>query len=231
MQKNQLVFNDIAKIGYVSTKVPSYIITALREEINEQYESNFRNLSKYNNFLAGAIENEYRLSKSIGLLDEYVKTLVPFYWQQFNTDNARKWENTPFEIKRSQEGAFDVWVNYQKKHEYNPLHYHHGVLSFVIWLKIPYDINKESSLPMYQTKAATSPGIFKFVVPNPYIDESSPYGYSNLIQKSITVSSDMENTLILFPACLCHEVHPFFTSDELRISVAGNINPVINDNN
>ena len=30
-----------------------------------------------------------------------------------------------------------MWVNYQKQCEYNPLHDHTGVYSFVIWMKIP----------------------------------------------------------------------------------------------
>ena len=30
-----------------------------------------------------------------------------------------------------------MWVNYQKQNEFNPLHDHNGVYSFVIWMKIP----------------------------------------------------------------------------------------------
>ena len=30
-----------------------------------------------------------------------------------------------------------IWVNYQKQGEFNPLHDHGGVYSFVIWMKIP----------------------------------------------------------------------------------------------
>ena len=30
-----------------------------------------------------------------------------------------------------------MWVNYQKQTEFNPLHDHGGVYSFVIWMKIP----------------------------------------------------------------------------------------------
>ena len=38
----------------------------------------------------------------------------------------------------------DWWVNFQKKHEYNPTHGHGGLYSFVVWMKIPTD-NKEQS--------------------------------------------------------------------------------------
>ena len=32
----------------------------------------------------------------------------------------------------------DLWVNFQKKHDFNPVHNHKGAVSFVIWMKIPY---------------------------------------------------------------------------------------------
>ena len=36
------------------------------------------------------------------------------------------------------------WVNYQKQNEFNPVHNHGGVYSFVIWMKIPYDSEKQN---------------------------------------------------------------------------------------
>ena len=35
------------------------------------------------------------------------------------------------------------WANYQFKHEFNPAHSHGGAYSFVLWMKIPYDSNKQ----------------------------------------------------------------------------------------
>ena len=35
----------------------------------------------------------------------------------------------------------DLWVNYQYKHEFNPYHFHGGMYSFVIWMKIPTDLS------------------------------------------------------------------------------------------
>ena len=51
-----------------------------------------------------------------------------------------------------------MWVNYQKQTEFNPLHDHNGVYSFVIWMKIPtrhFEQNKNpialrSNIPNYQ---------------------------------------------------------------------------------
>ena len=36
------------------------------------------------------------------------------------------------------------WVNYQYQHEFNPLHDHTGIYSFVIWLKIPTEFDEQN---------------------------------------------------------------------------------------
>ena len=33
----------------------------------------------------------------------------------------------------------------------------------------------------------------------------------------------MNGSLVLFPATLCHQVYPFFESDDYRVSISGNI--------
>jgi hypothetical protein len=45
-------------------------------------------------------------------------------------------ENAKFVLKK-------LWVNYQKKYDFNPIHIHSGVFSFVIWVQIPYDLTEE----------------------------------------------------------------------------------------
>ena len=37
------------------------------------------------------------------------------------------------------------------------------------------------------------------------------------------MNSDMEGTMLLFPAKLTHQVYPFYNCDEDRISISGNI--------
>jgi len=99
-------------------------------------------------------------------------------------------------------------VNYQKKYEYNPLHYHSGLFSFVIWMKIPYDINNERNLDIATNFREASN--FAFVY-------NSDWGVSTeYIQPK-------ENYCCIFPSHLNHLVYPFYTSDENRISITGNI--------
>ena len=44
------------------------------------------------------------------------------------------------------------WVNYQKAGDFNPLHKHTGIYSFVIWLKVPTDSKEQNDLPIGQNR-------------------------------------------------------------------------------
>jgi hypothetical protein len=101
----------------------------------------------------------------------------------------------------------DTWINVQKKGEYIPLHTHDGILSYVIWVKIPYDINLELKSSKYSS-------VFSFF-------------YQSItgepLHHRINVSKEYESTLLIFPAKLQHQVYPFSTCDDHRISISGNI--------
>ena len=44
-----------------------------------------------------------------------------------------------------------------------------------------------------------------------------------LASSRIDVDKSYEGTLIMFPSALNHTVHPFYTSDDYRISISGNL--------
>jgi hypothetical protein len=100
-----------------------------------------------------------------------------------------------------------LWINYQKKHDYNPSHVHSGSLSFVTYLKCP------STIFEYQAVTNTeNAGHLVF-----------EYGekMSELSSQTFKVKP-YENLMFIFPNNLRHTVPPFYTDDE-RISVSGNI--------
>ena len=112
-----------------------------------------------------------------------------------------------------------LWVNKQKKYEFNPLHTHPSVLSFVIWVKIPYRLEDEINyFPQITGTDLGSGNVhtskFFFV----YVDT-----LGSIKQLPIPVDSSYEGTIMMFPSALNHGVYPFYTSDEYRISVSGNI--------
>ncbi len=108
----------------------------------------------------------------------------------------------------------ELWVNYQKKHEYNPTHNHGGVYSFVIWLKIPTRYEDQANLDNCKDSNARCNSTFQFQ----YLDilgRQRNYAYA--------LNPEDEGKLVLFPSKLLHSVYPFYECDEDRISMSGNI--------
>tara|TARA_B100000131_G_C17922897_1_gene535068 strand:- start:33 stop:773 length:741 start_codon:yes stop_codon:yes gene_type:complete len=103
------------------------------------------------------------------------------------------------------------WVNFQKQNTFNPLHFHDGVYSFVIWMKIPIefrDQNKDNSTNTPRKSAFC----FRFT------------DMMGMIQSyTYQLGKGDEATLLFFPSKLQHTVYPFYNCDEDRITVSGNI--------
>ena len=56
-----------------------------------------------------------------------------------------------------------LWVNYQKQHEFNPLHNHGGFYSFVIFMRIPTHWKEQHALPISANSNTPSASDFAFV--------------------------------------------------------------------
>ena len=106
------------------------------------------------------------------------------------------------------------WVNYQKQNEFNPIHNHGGVYSFVIWMKIPYDSRKQNQKDIARNSNTPKIGEFQFLF-------SDLLGNYN--DHTYRLSPQWEGTMLFFPSLLDHQVYPFYDCDEYRISVSGNI--------
>lgn len=107
-----------------------------------------------------------------------------------------------------------MWVNYQNKYEFNPTHYHEGVFSFVVWVKIPSSYKKEKEIDFIKQSNSPCANTFEFI-------------YTNFLGKVSTerfhLEPEDEGTILLFPSNLLHQVYPFYLSDKKRISISGNI--------
>lgn len=99
-----------------------------------------------------------------------------------------------------------LWINFSQKHDFNPPHSHTGVLSFVIFCKIPEKIFET------QTEGNNKhSGEIVFHHNNP-ISKLDGYDYP---------VKPYENLMFIFPSKLKHYV-PSYWVDEERISVSGN---------
>ena len=110
----------------------------------------------------------------------------------------------------------DLWVNYQYKHEFNPYHFHGGMYSFVIWMKIPTDWKEQNQLPFLDGINEDNKKVSNFEFE--YLDM-----LGNIMHYGYRLDSSMEGHMLLFPARLQHTVYPFYNCDDARISIAGNL--------
>ena len=107
-----------------------------------------------------------------------------------------------------------MWVNYQKQCEYNPLHDHTGVYSFVIWMKIPTKQEEQDKIS-FSSEANTKKNSTFQILYNNFLGQPTTITYY--------MNPECEGTMFFFPSQLQHQVYPFYNCDEDRISISGNI--------
>ena len=188
--------------GYLMVSLPQDIV----DELKLKAETAKKNELFYNSELAGNIKEEYQIdiSNFDTRFDLLLYDMCDAYEHHFHYINEQYRSLTkplPHELDK-------MWVNYQKKYEFNPPHNHSGVFSFVIWIQIPYDLKEE--IKHEHTRRAS---LFNFLFPQ--ID-----GMKN---EPLYVDKSWEGQMILFPSSQFHYVNPFYTSDDYRISISGNI--------
>lgn len=160
----------------------------------------------YNHMLAGNI------SKSLAFFDN--ENFIPNRLFKDIISNKLDFYSDKIRKNLTQPVLTGSWINFQKKYEFNPIHDHHGILSFVSWLQIPYNWEDEKDLEIVRNSNFNySVGNFAFV----YCEQNK------IKQNFITMNSDMQGRMVVFPSYFNHMVYPFYTSDLERISVSGNI--------
>lgn len=202
---NQGCFSNFNNIGVLQVKLSQKDL----EPINHNIETiNLVEDSTYNHQLAGNIYKEFELKESHRYIETLINPFVEKYIKEYDFIRSN-WTV----IEKSKLILDKAWVNFQKKHEFNPVHNHTGLISFVIWIKIPYDIHQELECSPGNVSNENVAGHFSFLYTN-------SIGQINTL--NIAVTKELEGTLLIFPSKLMHCVYPFYTSNDYRISVAGN---------
>lgn len=209
-------YNELQNMGVLSDQVPADMLAILNLEIQEIIASDFKSQQQFNHKLLGHMKHEYDLSNCISRIEPYILNLVNMYDQQWNL--LEHYDDSGANIIKYLK-LTDLWVNIQKKHEFNPPHEHTGIASFVIWINIPYDLAAEEAYFPEVSGGKNANRTSKFT-----------FHYSNVMGQHrhfmVEVDKNHEGTIILFPSKLNHSVNPFYTSDGYRISVSGNIRSV-----
>ena len=199
--------SHLPNIGLTNGKIPPEIYQALNKEIVDIYNDD-SNTMKMNRTLAGQITREYQITKSLPLLNPYLEEMGRAYQKEWNYYPKENPNNNDLKVE-------SVWVNMQKKLEVNPLHNHDGTLSFVAWLHVPFKLEDERNVENCKnSRTVELASTFQFVY-------STALG--TIANCPMFVESGWEGRIVMFPAKLLHIVYPFQTSDDYRISIAGNL--------
>lgn len=200
-------FEPFYNYGYIQHRFTDAELSPLLKEINE-IQKNFNSAEPVNQLLVGNIRKEYNITKSKSYLEKILFPFIDKYEKNYNYFKSIEvlTNNLPFILDT-------VWVNFQSKYEFNPMHNHSGVMSFVIWIKIPYSRESELRVAPGYASSRNCSGSFEFQFTNVL---------GQIGGQLIDLDHSYENTMIMFPSKLNHSVYPFFSSDEYRISVSGN---------
>ena len=204
----------LPNVGLTNGMIPPDIYQALNSEIvdihtaSETGTLDKNGIMQMNPSLAGQITKEYQITKSLPLLNPFLEEMGRAYQKEWNYYPKENPNNNKLTVE-------SVWVNMQKKLEVNPLHNHDGTLSFVAWLYVPFKLEDERNMPNCKnSRTVELSSTFQFVYTT---------ALGSIANMPLFVESGWEAKIVMFPAKLLHMVYPFQTSDDYRISIAGNL--------
>ena len=194
-------------LGFLMATLTPSQLSPIKREI-WKIQNSFENADGHQPNLAGHIKREYKLVDCRDHLEKIMDPLIQEYDRKFNY-----FRRVDVMDKRREMGLHGAWVNFQSKHEFNPSHIHSGVMSFALWIQVPYKIADEKAQFPDMKQNANKTACFEFH----YTDS-----IGTLAQYTIPVDKSFEGKVVIFPAMMTHSVSPFYTSDDYRISVSGN---------
>jgi uncharacterized protein (TIGR02466 family) len=178
--------------------------TAPENVVKRLLDDGTRLKDSYNHKLAGHLKSQFLYERETAVW--FYQTMQD-YWSCYREQHALF---HGLENKKINLHAADLWVNFMKPGDFNPVHTHGGDITFVLYLDVPKELEKEQ---------------------DEFVGNSSPPGYLEFqftqLQKDRWFTNCVEmkpetGMLVVFPAQLQHWVMPF-KSNVTRISVSGNL--------
>jgi len=206
--------SHLPNVGLTNGIIPPDIYQALNKEIvdihtaSETGALDKKGILRMNRTLAGQITKEYQITKSLPLINPFLEEMGRAYQKEWNYYPKENPNNNKLTVE-------SVWVNMQKKLEVNPLHNHDGTLSFAAWLHVPFKLEDERNVENCKdSRTVELASTFQFVYTT---------ALGTIANCPMFVENGWEGKIIMFPSKLLHIVYPFQTSDDYRISIAGNL--------
>ena len=205
----ELIPRNFPNIGVVEAKLPEDVTKDIWKAIKKARKKP----ENMKGELADNISSSIRLDADSPQLAEFLNTILPEFIKSHIESYGAPWRA----VMKEGEGfnLESLWVNFQKKHEFNPPHDHSGVFSFVIWMQIPTSYAEQKKLPVCAESNADN-HISNFA-----------FSYTNTMGRVSTFAYNMEKEaegyMVMFPSQMLHQVFPFYESDGERISISGNV--------
>jgi len=128
---------NLNEIGVYSERIPKNIFENIKSLVNTASED-------HNNELVGQIEKELKINLNQHKdISEYLLKIVTKtnLFQEYMVDLMKQNNKNFLNLK-----LVSSWINFQKENEFNPLHTHDGIFSYIIFIKIPYSYEEQKKL-------------------------------------------------------------------------------------
>jgi hypothetical protein len=192
---------NFANCGYVVHEYTNSELQPVWDEI-KLIQNNFNTSETINHSFTSTVKKEYRILKSLKKLDTLISPLANIYNNTFDFNKVNDYCLTK------------AWVNFQERGEFFAPHTHIGEFSFALYLQVPFTNENEIKYLSTENKPANTASGFVFYYTDT-LGEIKPH--------YIPIDSTWENKIIFFPGRMLHSVQPFFTSNDFRITISGNI--------
>ena len=170
-------------------KLPEQTVSILNDHIDNILKDENKIEELYHGKeLAGEIKYELKLTKDF--LDNNLYELLKNFVFNFIKSSLNK-EIKSFDLKSS-------WAVCQFESDYNPIHWHDGHISGVMYTKMPNDVGSSYKEENKNGRIAFIHGATQFLVSSVY-DVKPEVG-----------------DLFIFPSYMMHTVYPFFSDQERR---------------
>ena len=191
-------------LGYVRSSVVDSQLQGLKSWINTISEDT----TTINHSHVGTIAREYEIEDE-SAKQELSNILGPMV-QQYCTDMHFTVEQRPMALTKA-------WCNLQTSGEYFAAHTHVGVFSFALWVQVPFTQADERAWREARGKSGRETASFQFH----YTD-----ALGRITPNVLEVDRSWENEIVVFPGEMMHSVTPYYSTDDTRIVVSGNVDYV-----
>jgi len=205
--------------GIIVDKVNDFDFMVIKKEV-EEIKKDFTQAVDMRHELIGQLKKSYALKDSRNVIEKKMLVHAQEHDQQYNHIEGFKGTFPKKERHKLKLKLDSLWVNFQERYEFQPMHDHAGLYSFIIFYNIPYDIDKEQETGPGNKAVQRMNGLLEFH----YVDYKG-----DISTMSIPADKNWTQTCILFPAKLKHSVTPFYSSEDYRITISGNLAFEIND--